>query len=45
VPTIDRGGPAFAIRLDDIPQPYRTTFEVALYGSGGPSIEAGSPCA
>ncbi|QGZ55076.1 hypothetical protein [Paraburkholderia acidiphila] len=45
VPVIERNGRAFAVRLRNIPEPYRTAFSSALYGSGQPSIESEGPCA
>jgi hypothetical protein len=45
VRAIKRSGRAYAVRLGDIPEPYRAVFENALYGSGRPAIEAEGPCA
>ncbi|PYE22864.1 hypothetical protein C7410_109160 [Paraburkholderia silvatlantica] len=45
VPAIERHGRPFAIRLRDIPQPWRGHFHTALRGSACPVIEGEGLCA
>lgn len=41
VPVIERNGRPFAVRLDDIPEPYQSEFRKALRGSTVPVPENG----
>jgi hypothetical protein len=45
VPVIERNGRSFAVRLDDIPQPYQNEFRKTLRGSAIPSQDNGQELA
>ncbi|MGZ2747537.1 hypothetical protein [Burkholderia stagnalis] len=44
-PLIERAGRAFAVRLSDIPQPWRDSFRIALRGSACPALDGEGECA